>query len=146
MDCQIVVANLATNQPQKVIDISPMRFVAFIHMGLQQQQSEVDVNTHIHFLAYLEIKGKPVFRVMRYSQFPYSFPTGIKDTKDFYVDGILSILSGAVSALPYLDTKSSFKLQLKENQDINALCREKIRCCSLLESERVGGKAVLLVL
>lgn len=35
MDCQIVVANLATNEPQKVIDISPMRFVAFIHTGLQ---------------------------------------------------------------------------------------------------------------
>ena len=72
---------MATNQPQKVIDISPMRFVAFIHMGLQQ--SDADVNTHIHFLAYLEIKGKPVFRVMRYSQFPYSFPANIKDTKDF---------------------------------------------------------------
>lgn len=59
---------------------------------------------------------------------------------------MLSILSGAVNALPYVDTKSSVKLQLKQNQDINALCREKIRCCSLLESERVGGKAVLLVL
>jgi hypothetical protein len=59
---------------------------------------------------------------------------------------MLSILSGAVTALPYEDTSASVAPKLKENQDINALCREKIRSCQMLESERVGGKAVLLVL
>jgi len=59
---------------------------------------------------------------------------------------MLSILSGAVTALPYEDTSTSVSPKLKANQDIYALSREKIRNCQMLESERVGGKAVLLVL
>jgi hypothetical protein len=54
--------------------------------------------------------------------------------KEFKIRGQLSIFSNFVSCTP------------KNNDDINALCREKIRCCQMLEGERVGGKAVLLVL
>lgn len=34
-DNQIVVCNLAVNEPQKIINISPFRFVAFIQTGLE---------------------------------------------------------------------------------------------------------------
>lgn len=40
----------------------------------------------------------------------------------------------------------SINAQAVDLDDINALCREKIRQCMMLEGERVGGKAVLLVL
>ena len=137
MDKEIVICNLATNEPQRVIDISPCRFVAFIHEGLEKDS---DGNTHIQFLVFrMNSKGEPKLRVMRYSQFPFKWTSQTddgkdKDTGEFLMKGEFSVMTGAIEAIP------------ENNDDINALCREKIRCCQLLEGERVGGKAVLIVL
>jgi hypothetical protein len=134
MDKEIVICNLATNEPQKIIDISPCTFVAFVHEGLDFNP---DGNTHIYFLVNrMNKKGELKFRILRYSQFPFKWEKSGEsdDTKDFLMDGEFSLMSGAIDVVP------------KNNDDINALCREKIRCCQMLEGERVGGKAVLLVL
>ena len=48
MDNEIVFCNLAKNEPQKVVNIAPCRFVAFINMGLSPAES--DVNSSIYFL------------------------------------------------------------------------------------------------
>jgi hypothetical protein len=49
MDNEIVFCNLAMNEPQKIVDISPARFVAFIQMGLTSAKDK-EVNSIIYFL------------------------------------------------------------------------------------------------
>lgn len=82
MDNEIVFCNLATNEPQKVVDISPARFVAFINMGLNA--SDYDVNSNILFLVSKKNdKNVDVLRVMKYSQFPFSFKSDSSGSSNF---------------------------------------------------------------
>jgi hypothetical protein len=89
MDNEIVFCNLARNEPQKVVDISPARFVAFINLGLTSA-SEKDVNSNISFLVSKKNSaGEEVLRVMRYSMFPFPFQAGEEETSgtDFLFKG-----------------------------------------------------------
>jgi hypothetical protein len=108
-------------------------------MGLEG--TDATVNSHIYFLVSREskVQNKRVLMVMKFSYFPFSFDNETesgKYDKEFLMKGNLSLYEGSIDALLPPDV----------NDDINALCREKIRCCMMLEGDRVGGKAVLLVL
>lgn len=72
MEQQIVICNLATNEPQKFVNIAPFTFVEFVKVGLNPErhlnaEAEDAANTSIFFM--VELDGS--LYLMNYRCFPW---------------------------------------------------------------------------
>lgn len=151
-DQELIVCNLAQNEPQRVINLHPYRFVQFIDMGLGQEryfknkQVSKSVNTRVYILVTRKIKTddpnmpeESVLRIICYRYFPFIMNGKFKG---FYREPSIDMISGEIDTL---ETGNQENTQM-DTEDRNRLSKEKIRSATILLKEMVHSKQMLLVL
>lgn len=84
------------NEPQKVINLEPYRFVQFIDVGLNPERhlctnhAEKNVNTCVFFI----VEHEGIFRIIYYKVFPFDLGD-VPAPAGFQVDDCFNILSGS---------------------------------------------------
>jgi hypothetical protein len=133
---EIVFVNLLTNEPQKIVNIEPFRFVQFVDQGfnperyLTDSDKERNLNTCIFFI----IEHKGVFRVCYYKCFPYPLncPKSM-ESRGFQTNDCVKILSG--------------NFDLKHRKDLAPRCtQEKIMKACILQRPQLEGVQMMVVL
>lgn len=156
MDNELVICNLAQNEPLKIVNIYPYRFIQFIEMGMNSERlhsnakgssngsgktSTADKNTTIYFLVGITIRDKDkintrtVMRVMCYQHFPYKLSfSNFRQKEGFLRNPNISILSGEID-INNNDLKHNEKMYdalQAYNYDVNRFSKEKVRSATLI--------------